>query len=125
MPSHCWQARTSPRMLLTLTYGSRGPEPLRPASITQPRVPRGQLAARRLQLHEYVKRGAKQQMPLFGEDQSARVAMEQRHRELLLQGADLPRYRRLRKPELLAGVGKASRLCSRVKDFQLVPIHVR
>jgi hypothetical protein len=85
----------------------------------------GELGARRLQLHEHVMRGAEQQVALFGEDQPARVAVEQRHREFLLQRADLPRYCRLRKPELLAGVGKASRLCSRVKDFQLVPIHIR
>ena len=84
----------------------------------------GQLGARRLQLHEHVMRGAKQQVALFGEDQPARMAMEQRHRKFLLQRADLPRHRRLRKPELFAGVGKASRLRRRVKDFQLVPIHV-
>jgi len=70
-------------------------------------------------------RRAKQQVALFGEDEPAGVAVEQRYRELLLQRADLPRYRRLRKSELLAGVGEASRFRRRVKDFQLVPIHVR
>jgi hypothetical protein len=70
-------------------------------------------------------RGAEQEIALFGQDEPARMAVKQRHRKLLLQRADLPRYRRLRKPELFAGVGKASRLCSRVKDFQLVPIHIR
>jgi hypothetical protein len=35
-------------------------------------------------------RGAKQQVALLGEDQAAGMAMEQRHRELLLQRADLP-----------------------------------
>ena len=51
----------------------------------------GELGARRLQLHEHVMRGAEQQVALFGEDQAAGMAMEQRHRELLLQRADLPR----------------------------------
>jgi len=50
----------------------------------------GQLGARRLQLHEHVMRGAKQQVALFGENEAARMAVEQRHRELLLQRADLP-----------------------------------
>jgi hypothetical protein len=44
--------------------------------------------ARRLQLHEHVMRGAEQQVALFGEDQSAGMAVEQRDRKLLLQRAD-------------------------------------
>ncbi len=84
----------------------------------------GQLGARRLQLHEHVMRGAEQQVALFGEDQAARMAMEQRHRELLLQRADLPRHRRLRQPELLAGMREAARFRRRVKHLQLVPIHI-
>src|SRR5713226_9650162 len=201
MPNPCWQARTSPKMLLTLKKASRGPEPLRPASISQLRLnlaiaqhddamrvevvegarraealdvfrraigmkadreqlaldqiglgrlagadrdigrahrqieifvgddqrdtnirikcgefvePRdqpvdaerrrrldleiaarplaavGELGAGRLQLHEDVMRGAKQQVALLGEDEAARVAMKQRYREFLLQRADLP-----------------------------------
>jgi len=35
-------------------------------------------------------RGAKQQIALFGQDETARMAMKQRYRELLLQRADLP-----------------------------------
>ena len=47
----------------------------------------GELGARRLQLHEHFVRGAIQQFALLGEDQAARMAMEQRHRQLLLQRA--------------------------------------
>ena len=84
----------------------------------------GELGARRLQLHEHVMRGAEQQVALLGEDQAARMAVEQRHRELLLQRADLARHRRLRQAELLAGMREAARFRRRVKHLQLVPIHV-
>src|ERR1700694_4217531 len=52
------------------------------------------------------------------------MAMEQRHRQLLLQRADLPGDRRLRQPKLLAGMRKAPCLRRSVKHLQLVPIHV-
>ena len=84
----------------------------------------GELGARRLQLHEDIMRGAEQQVTLFGQDQPARMAMKQRYREFLLQRADLPRYGRLRQPELFAGMREAPRFCRGVKHFQLVPIHV-
>ena len=45
----------------------------------------GQLGARRLELHEHVMRGAVEQFALLGEDQPARMPMEQRRAQLLLQ----------------------------------------
>ena len=84
----------------------------------------GEFRPRRLQLHEHIMRGAEQQVALFGEDETARMAMEQRHRELLLQRADLPRDGRLRQAELLAGMREAARFRRRVKHLQLVPIHI-
>ena len=84
----------------------------------------GQLGARRLELHEHFMRGAVQQLALLGEDQAARMAVEQRDAELLLERRHLPRHRRLRQPELLAGMREASRLGGGVEDLQLVPVHL-
>src|SRR5439155_22693137 len=83
----------------------------------------GELGARRLELHEHLVRGAIEQVALLGEDQSARVPMEQRYAELLLERAHLARYRRLRQPELLPRMGEAAGLGGGVKHLQLVPIH--
>ncbi len=83
----------------------------------------GQLGARRLEFHEDFMRGAVEQFALFGEDQPARVAVEQRDRELLLECAHLPRDGRLRKPELLARVGEAAGFGGGVKNLELVPVH--
>ena len=49
-----------------------------------------------------------QELALLGEDQSARVAMKQRDRELLLERAHLARHGRLRQAELLARMGEAA-----------------
>src|SRR6185369_28058 len=84
----------------------------------------GQFGARRLQLHEHVMRGAKQQIALLGENEAAGMAVEQRHRKFLLQRADLPRHGGLRQPKLLAGMRKTSGFRGRVKYLQLVPIHI-
>ena len=83
----------------------------------------GQLGARGLELHEHFVRGAVEQLALFGEDQPARVAVKQRDAELLFERADLPRHRRLRQPELLAGMREAAGLGGGVEDLQLVPVH--
>ena len=91
--------------------------PLRPLAAV------GQLGARRLELHEHVVRGAVEQFALLGEDQPARVAVKQRDAELLLERAHLPRHRRLRQPELLAGMGEAAGLGGGVEHLQLVPVH--
>src|SRR3984893_1705296 len=84
----------------------------------------GQLGARRLQLHEHVMGGAKQQVALLGENKTARMAVEQRHRKLLLQRTDLPGDGRYRQPKLLAGMREAASFRRRVKHLQLVPIHI-
>ena len=75
------------------------------------------------QLGEDLARGAKQQLALLGQDQAARMAVEQRHAEAFLERADLPADRRLAEIQRLAGMGEAARLGDRVKDPQLVPIH--
>src|SRR5207237_1245402 len=49
----------------------------------------GELGPRRLQLHEDVMRGPEQEVALLGEDQPAGVTMKQRHRQFLLERADL------------------------------------
>ena len=83
----------------------------------------GQLGARRFELHEHVMGGAEQQVALLGQDQSARMAVKQRDRELLLQRAHLTRHRRLGEPELFAGMGEAARFGCGMKYFELIPIH--
>ena len=77
------------------------------------------LARAASQLHEHVMGGAEQQVALFGQDQPARMAVEQRDRQLLLQRADLARNRRLRQAELFAGMGEAAGFGGSVKDFSL------
>ena len=83
----------------------------------------GELGARRLELHEHVMGGAIEQLALLGEDQPARMAVEQRDRQFLLERADLPRHRRLRQPELLAGMREAAGFGRGVEHLQLVPVH--
>ena len=83
----------------------------------------GQLGARRLKLHEHFVRGAVEQLALFGQDQPARMTMEQRRAQLLFERAHLARHRRLRQPELLTRMGEAAGLRGGVKHFQLVPVH--
>ena len=83
----------------------------------------GQLGARGFELHEHFVRGAVQQFALLGEDQAARVAVEQRAPTAPLERRHLPRHRRLRQAELLAGMREAAGLGGGVKDLQLVPIH--
>ena len=83
----------------------------------------GQLGARRLELHEDFVRGAIKQFALLGEDQAARMAVEQRYGELAFQCRDLTRHRRLRQAESLAGMGERAGLGCGVKHLQLVPVH--
>jgi hypothetical protein len=83
----------------------------------------GQLGARRFQLHEDFMRGAIKQFALLGEDQPARMAMEQRDVERLFERGDLPRHRRLRQAELVAGMREAAGLGRGMEDLELVPIH--
>src|SRR5712672_230689 len=83
----------------------------------------GQLGARRLELHENFMGGAVEQFALLGQDQPARMAVEQRDRELLLERAHLPRDGRLRQPELLARMRETAGLGGGMKNLQLVPVH--
>src|SRR4029078_2126274 len=83
----------------------------------------GQLGPGGLKLHEYVVRGVVQQFALLGENESAGVAVKQRHAEFLFERRNLPRHRRLRQSELFAGMGKAAGVGGRVKDLEFVPIH--
>ena len=84
----------------------------------------GEFRARSFELHEHVMRGVMKELALFGENESARVTMEERNPELLLERRNLPRYRRLRQSQLLAGMGKAASLGGGVENLQLVPVHV-
>jgi N-methylhydantoinase A len=61
---------------------------------------------------------------LLGEDQAAGVAVEQRHRQLLFERADLAGDGRLRQSKLLAGMREAARFRRCVKHLQLVPVHI-
>ena len=83
----------------------------------------GELGARGLQLHEHFMRRAVEQLALFGEDQPARMAVEQRDRQLAFQRRDLARHRRLRQAEPLAGMGEAAGFRGGVEHLQLVPVH--
>ena len=69
------------------------------------------------ELHQHVVRRAVEELALFGEDQAAGMAVKQRHRQFLLERADLARHRRLRQAELLTRMGEASRLGGGVEDF--------
>src|SRR4029077_15568877 len=50
-------------------------------------------------------------------------AGKQQDQKLLFERADLPRHRRLRQSELLAGMGEAAGLGGGVENFQFVHIH--
>ena len=82
-----------------------------------------QAAADRLQLEHDVLHRAEQQFALFGQDQAARVAVEQRRAEILFERADLAADRRLAEAERLAGMGERAGVGRRLENAQLVPIH--
>ena len=75
------------------------------------------------ELGEDLARRAVEQLALLGQDQSARVAVEQRHAQALLERADLAAHRRLAEIQRLAGMGEAAGLGDGMEDPQLVPIH--
>ena len=83
----------------------------------------GEFGAGRFQLHEHFMRRAVQEFALFGQDQAARVAVEQRHVEVALQRRHLARHRRLRQAQTLAGMGEGAGLGGGVEHFKLVPVH--
>ena len=94
-----------------------------PQFAVRPLAAVGQLCARGFELHEHVVRGVMQEFALLGEDESAGVAVKQRHAELLLERRHLPRHRRLRQTELLAGVREAAGFGGGVENLELVPVH--
>jgi hypothetical protein len=67
--------------------------------------------------------GVEQELALFGQDQPARVTVEQRRVQAFLQRADLPADRRLRQMQRVAGMRQAARIGDCMKYAQLVPIH--
>ena len=82
-----------------------------------------QLRLGRVDLGGHVARGAIEQLALLGQDQAARMAVEQRDAQLLLERADLAADRRLAEIQRLARMGEAARLGDRVENPQLVPVH--
>ena len=67
--------------------------------------------------------GVEQQFALFGENQSARVAVKKRGIQAFLQRPDLSAHGRLTEMQRLARVRQAARIGHRVKYSELVPIH--
>ena len=85
----------------------------------------GEVAPDRVELQHHVLDGAEQQLPLFGQDQPPRVAVEQRRFEFGFERADLAAHGRLAEVQDLARVGEGPRIGGRLEDPQLVPIHRR
>src|SRR5262249_35697242 len=83
----------------------------------------GQLGARRFELHEHVVRRVMEELALLGQNEPARMAVEQRNAELLLERRHLPRHRRLSQAELPAGPGEAAGLGGGMETLELVPVH--
>ena len=75
------------------------------------------------ELEEDVANRAIEQLALFGQDQAARVAMEQRSAQRVLERADLAAYRGLAQIERVAGMREAACLGDRMKYAELVPVH--
>ena len=71
-----------------------------------------------------VARSLEQDTPRLGEQEPARMAVEELDAEALLQRGDLPAHRRLGQVERLRRAGKGARLGGGVEGFQLVPVHV-
>ena len=82
----------------------------------------GELGTDILQLHQHVVRSAEQHFALFREHETAGMAMEERHADVLLERAHLARDGRLRQPERLGRMGERASLRRGVKHAQLVPI---
>ena len=64
-----------------------------------------------------------QHLALLGQHEPARVAVEERDLQLLLQGRDLPAHRRLAHAQRLTGMGEAAGLGGGMEDAELVPVH--
>jgi hypothetical protein len=75
------------------------------------------------QFQHHVAHRAQQHLALFGEDEPARMPVEQRHFEILLERAHLTADGGLAEPQRLAGMGEGASVRGGLKDPQLVPIH--
>src|SRR5215470_374284 len=73
-------------------------------------------------VHDLARR-TEQHLPLFGEHQPARMTVEERDLQLLLQRRYLPADRGLAHAQRLTGVGEAAGLGGGMKDAELVPVH--
>ena len=85
-----------------------------------PTVPKGRLGHGHF--HGHISGGVEKNMPLFGQSQSARMTVEQGNFEILFQGRDLPRDRRLGDFESVGGGRQRPMLRRSVKCFELIPI---
>ena len=81
-----------------------------------------ELRAHVLELQDDVARRAHQKLAFLGQDQAARVAVEERRAELLFERAHLTAHRRLAHVEQLAGARERAFLGGGVEDAQLVPV---
>ena len=82
-----------------------------------------ELGTRAFQALRHLARGAPEQFALLGENEAARVPVEQRRTQFALQRADLAADGRLAQPQTVSGLGEASRFSNRVEDSDAVPIH--
>ena len=78
---------------------------------------------RGIDLGGHVARGPIEQLALFGEDQAARMPMEQHDAKLFLERADLARDRRLAELQRFTGMGEAAGVRHGLEYAQLVPVH--
>ena len=74
-----------------------------------------------LQLH--LEGGAKQGLARLGQDEAARMAMEERHADFLLERGDLTAHGRLAQLEHVTRVGETADLGGRAEYSQTIPVH--
>ena len=77
------------------------------------------------ELGEHFVRRAIQHLALLGEDEAARMAVEEGHVQRIFQRRDLAADSRLRQAQLVACMGEAAGIRHGVEDPELVPVHDR
>ena len=82
-------------------------------------------AAHGVEFKNHVAHGAEQHFALFGQNETAGVAVKQRRAKVGLQRTDLTTYRRLAETQRLAGMGERPSVGGRLEDAQLIPVHER
>ena len=75
------------------------------------------------QFGEHLAHRPVQALALLGQDQPARMPVEQRHLQVLLQRRDLARHGGLAQVQRVTGMGEASGFRDRVEHPKLIPIH--